>query len=293
VNFLDAIILGIVQGLTEFLPVSSSAHLRVVGELLMPGKDPGSAFTAIIQLGTETAVLIYFWKDITRIIGRWFRALAGKLPHSDPDVRMGWLVIIGSIPIGVLGLLFESQIDYTLRNLYITAVMLILFGILLGLADRLAPQRKELTELSVKDGILFGLAQALALIPGVSRSGGTITAGLAMGYTRKAAARYAFLLAIPAVFASGLYKAAKEIPTLLSSDGRAAAAAAGQPGLAMILVATVVSFAIGYAVIVWFMRLIETTSYLPFVFYRIAAGVLLLVLLGTDVLDPLAGSTTS
>jgi undecaprenyl-diphosphatase len=141
VNFLDAIILGIVQGLTEFLPVSSSAHLRVVGELLMPGKDPGSAFTAIIQLGTETAVLIYFWKDITRIIGRWFRALAGKLPHSDPDVRMGWLVIIGSIPIGVLGLLFESQIDYTLRNLYITAVMLILFGILLGLADRLAPQR--------------------------------------------------------------------------------------------------------------------------------------------------------
>jgi undecaprenyl-diphosphatase len=291
VNFLDAIILGIVQGLTEFLPVSSSAHLRVVGELLMPGKDPGSAFTAIIQLGTETAVLIYFWKDITRIIGRWFRALAGKLPHSDPDVRMGWLVIIGSIPIGVLGLLFESQIDYTLRNLYITAVMLILFGILLGLADRLAPQRKELTELSVKDGILFGLAQALALIPGVSRSGGT--AGLAMGYTRKAAARYAFLLAIPAVFASGLYKAAKEIPTLLSSDGRAAAAAAGQPGLAMILVATVVSFAIGYAVIVWFMRLIETKSYLPFVFYRIAAGVLLLVLLGTDVLDPLAGSTTS
>jgi undecaprenyl-diphosphatase len=238
VNFLDAIILGIVQGLTEFLPVSSSAHLRVVGELLMPGKDPGSAFTAIIQLGTETAVLIYFWKDITRIIGRWFRALAGKLPHSDPDVRMGWLVIIGSIPIGVLGLLFESQIDYTLRNLYITA-------------------------------------------------------GLAMGYTRKAAARYAFLLAIPAVFASGLYKAAKEIPTLLSSDGRAAAAAAGQPGLAMILVATVVSFAIGYAVIVWFMRLIETKSYLPFVFYRIAAGVLLLVLLGTDVLDPLAGSTTS
>jgi undecaprenyl-diphosphatase len=293
VNFLDAIILGIVQGLTEFLPVSSSAHLRVVGELLMPGKDPGSAFTAIIQLGTETAVLIYFWKDITRIIGRWFRALAGKLPHSDPDVRMGWLVIIGSIPIGVLGLLFESQIDYTLRNLYITAVMLILFGILLGLADRLAPQRKELTELSVKDGILFGLAQALALIPGVSRSGGTITAGLAMGYTRKAAARYAFLLAIPAVLASGLYKAAKEIPTLLSSDGRAAAAAAGQPGLAMILVATVVSFAIGYAVIVWFMRLIETKSYLPFVFYRIAAGVLLLVLLGTDVLDPLAGSTTS
>ncbi|UEJ83155.1 undecaprenyl-diphosphate phosphatase [Brachybacterium halotolerans subsp. kimchii] len=290
-SILDAIILGIVQGLTEFLPVSSSAHLRVVGELLMPGQDPGAAFTAIVQLGTETAVLLYFWKDITRIIGRWFRALVGRLPQSDPDVRMGWLVIIGSIPIGVLGLAFEGQIDSGLRNLYITAAMLILFGVLLAAADRLGPQRKQLTELSWRDGILFGLAQALALIPGVSRSGGTITAGLAMGYTRKASARYAFLLAVPAVFASGLYKAAKEVPPLLSADGRAAAAAAGQPSLLAIIIATVVAFGIGYAVIVWFMKLIENRSYLPFVAYRIAAGVLLLVLLTTGVLDPLAGST--
>ncbi|MCG7309114.1 undecaprenyl-diphosphate phosphatase [Brachybacterium sp. ACRRE] len=290
-SILDAIILGIVQGLTEFLPVSSSAHLRVVGELLMPGQDPGAAFTAIVQLGTETAVLLYFWKDITRIIGRWFRALVGRLPQSDPDVRMGWLVIIGSIPIGVLGLAFEEQIDSGLRNLYITAAMLILFGVLLAAADRLGPQRKQLTELSWRDGILFGLAQALALIPGVSRSGGTITAGLAMGYTRKASARYAFLLAVPAVFASGLYKAAKEVPPLLSADGRAAAAAAGQPSLLAIIIATVVAFGIGYAVIVWFMKLIENRSYLPFVAYRIAAGVLLLVLLTTGVLDPLAGST--
>jgi undecaprenyl-diphosphatase len=291
VSILDAIILGIVQGLTEFLPVSSSAHLRVVGELLMPGQDPGAAFTAIVQLGTETAVLLYFWKDITRIIGRWFRALVGRLPQSDPDVRMGWLVIIGSIPIGVLGLAFEDQIDTGLRNLYITAAMLILFGLLLAAADRLGPQRKQLTELSWKDGILFGLAQALALIPGVSRSGGTITAGLAMGYTRKASARYAFLLAVPAVFASGLYKAAKEVPPLLSADGSAAAAAAGEPSLLAILIATVVAFGIGYAVIVWFMKLIENRSYLPFVAYRIAAGVVLLVLLTTGVLDPLAGST--
>src|SRR5699024_4241855 len=176
-SFIEAVVLGLVQALTEFLPISSSAHVRVVGELMDPGQDPGAAFTAIIQLGTETAVLIYFWDDISRIIGKWFRALAGKIPHSDPDVRMGWLVIVGSIPIGVLGLLFEEQIDYSLRNLYITSAMLVLFGLLLGLADRIAPQRKELTQLSVRDGILFGFAQALALIPGVSRSGGTITAG--------------------------------------------------------------------------------------------------------------------
>src|SRR5699024_10672933 len=208
-SFIEAVVLGLVQALTEFLPVSSSAHVRVVGELMDPGQDPGAASTAIIQLGTETAVPIYFWDDISRIIGKWFRALAGKIPHSDPDVRMGWLVIVGSLPIGVLGLLFEEQIDYSLRNLYITSAMLILFGLLLGLADRIAPHRKELTQLSVRDGILFGFAQALALIPGVSRSGGTITAGLLMGYRREAAARYAFLLAVPAVFASGLYKAAK------------------------------------------------------------------------------------
>lgn len=289
-NAFDAIILGIVQGLTEFLPVSSSAHLRVVGERLMPGKDPGAAFTAIIQLGTETAVLIYFWKDITRIIGRWFRAVAGKLPHSDPDVRMGWMVIIGSIPIGVLGLLFEKQIDHALRNLYITATMLILFGILLGLADRIGSQRKDLEKLTVRDGIIFGFAQALALIPGVSRSGGTITAGLLMGYTRHAAARYAFLLAVPAVFASGLYKAAKEVPPLLTSNGAAAAAAAGQPSLFAIILATAVAFAVGYAVIVWFMRLIENRTYLGFVVYRIAAGLGLIGLLVSGLIGPLAGA---
>ncbi|MGO1284051.1 MAG: undecaprenyl-diphosphate phosphatase [Brachybacterium sp.] len=289
-SFIEAVILGLVQALTEFLPISSSAHVRVAGELMNPGQDPGAAFTAIIQLGTEAAVLIYFWSDITRIIGRWFKALAGKVPHSDPDVRMGWLVIIGSIPIGVLGLLFEDQIDHTLRNLYITAIMLIVFGLLLGVADRIAPQRKELKELTVRDGIIFGLAQALALIPGVSRSGGTITAGLLMGYTRQAAARYAFLLAVPAVFASGLYKAAQEVPVLLTADGRAAAAAAGEPSLLAMVVATVVAFALGYAVIVWFMRVIETRSYLMFVIYRVGAGLVLLALLGFGVVDPLGGA---
>lgn len=289
-SFIEAVVLGLVQGLTEFLPISSSAHVRVVGELMAPGEDPGSAFTAIIQLGTEAAVLIYFWDDITRIIGKWFRSLAGRVPRTDPDVRMGWLVIIGSIPIGVLGLLFESQIDHTLRNLYITATMLIVFGVLLGLADRIAVHRKELTQLTVKDGILFGLAQALALIPGVSRSGGTITAGLLMGYTRQAAARYAFLLAIPAVFASGLYKAAKEVPVLLTADGRAAAAAAGEPSLLAIAIATIVAFGVGYAVIVWFMRVIENRSYMMFVIYRVVAGLILLALLVSGVVDPLGGA---
>lgn len=289
-SFIEAVILGLVQGLTEFLPISSSAHVRVVGELLDPGNDPGAAFTAIIQLGTETAVLIYFWDDITRIVSRWFKALAGKVPQSDPDVRMGWLVIIGSIPIGVLGLLFEDQIDTGLRNLYITAAMLIAFGVLLGLADRFGRQRKQLTDLTLRDGILFGLAQALALIPGVSRSGGTITAGLAMGYTRQSAARYAFLLAVPAVFASGLYKAAQEVPALLTADGRAAAATAGEPSLLAIVVATIVAFGVGYAVIVWFMRLIENRSYLLFVIYRIVAGLLLIGLLAAGVLDPLGGA---
>ncbi|MGP5361717.1 undecaprenyl-diphosphate phosphatase [Brachybacterium tyrofermentans] len=289
-SFIEAIVLGLVQGLTEFLPISSSAHVRVVGELMAPGQDPGAAFTAIIQLGTETAVLIYFWKDITRIVGKWFKALARKVPQSDPDVRMGWLVILGSIPIGVLGLLFESQIDHSLRNLYITATMLIVFGILLGFADRIAPQRKELKDLTLRDGILFGLAQALALIPGVSRSGGTITAGLLLGFTRQAAARYAFLLAVPAVFASGLYKAAKEVPALLGADGRAAAAAAGEPSLMAIIVATVVAFAVGFAMIAWFMRIIENHSYLMFVVYRVVAGLLLLGLLWFGAVDPLGGA---
>lgn len=205
-TWIEAIILGLVQGLTEFLPISSSAHIRIVGEFLPSASDPGAAFTAITQIGTELAVLIYFWRDITRIIGRWFQALAGRLPHSDPDVRMGWLIILGSLPIAVLGLLLQDWIDTEFRSLWITATMLIVFGVLLALADRLGRQTKPLERLTVRDGVLYGFAQALALIPGVSRSGGTITAGLAMGYTRSAAARYAFLLAVPAVFASGFYK---------------------------------------------------------------------------------------
>ena len=275
-TWIEAIILGLVQGLTEFLPISSSAHIRIVGEFLPSAADPGAAFTAITQIGTELAVLIYFWRDITRIISRWFQALAGRLPHSDPDVRMGWLIIIGSIPIAVLGLLLQDWIDTEFRSLWITATMLIVFGVLLALADRLGRQTKPLVKLTVRDGILFGFAQALALIPGVSRSGGTITAGLALGYTRSAAARYAFLLAVPAVFASGFYKLFQS----LAEPGTQGPYSMGET-----LVATVIAFVVGYAVIAWLMKFITTNSYMPFVWYRIALGLGLFALLGTGAIS--------
>lgn len=274
-TWIEAIILGLVQGLTEFLPISSSAHIRIVGEFLPSAADPGAAFTAITQIGTELAVLIYFWRDITRIISRWFQALAGRLPHSDPDVRMGWLIIVGSLPIAVLGLLLQDWIDTEFRSLWITATMLIVFGVLLALADRLGRQTKPLTRLTVKDGVVYGLAQALALIPGVSRSGGTITAGLAMGYTRAAAARYAFLLAVPAVFASGFYKLYQSI----TEPGTQ-----GPYGMGETFLATLIAFVVGYVVIAWLMRYITTHSFLPFVWYRIALGLALFALLGAGVL---------
>lgn len=212
-NFINAIILGLVQGLTEFLPISSSAHLRIVGSLIGTGEDPGAAFTAIIQLGTETAVLVYFWRDITRIISKWFRALFRRLPQSDPDVRLGWFIILGSVPIVVLGLLFQTAIQTTFRSLWIVAIMLIVFGVILGVADFVGSKERKLADLTWPHAIIFGFAQALALIPGVSRSGGTISAGRFLGYERPAAARYSFLLAIPAVFGSGLYELTAPLKT--------------------------------------------------------------------------------
>jgi undecaprenyl-diphosphatase len=276
VNWLEAIILGLVQGLTEFLPISSSAHLRIVGELLPGAADPGAAFTAITQIGTELAVLIFFWKDIVRIISSWFRSLVGKVPRNDPDARMGWLIIIGSIPIAVAGLLFEDYIDTTFRSLWIVATMLIVFGLLLAVADSLGRQVKPLEKLTVRDGILYGFAQMMALIPGVSRSGGTITMGLALGYTREAATRYAFLLAVPAVFASGFYKLFKA----LAEPGQQ-----GAYGMGETAVATVVAFVVGYVVIGWLMRFISTNSFKPFVWYRIGLGTVLYILLGLGLIS--------
>ncbi|WP_022867754.1 undecaprenyl-diphosphate phosphatase [Schaalia vaccimaxillae] len=275
-SWLDAIILGFVQGLTEFLPISSSAHLRIIGELI-GNSDPGAAFTAITQIGTEAAVLIVFWKDIVRIIGHWFRALpfwpqASRLSPTDPDARMGWMIIVGSIPIAVLGLLLEDWIDTTFRNLWITVAMLAFFAVLLGTADRVCPQEKTLKELSWKDAILYGFAQAMALIPGVSRSGGTITMGRALGYTRETAARYSFLLAMPAVFASGFYKVYK-----VFSGGE-------HVDVGPTVVATVIAFVVGWACIVWFLKLVSTKSYMPFVWYRIVVAIVVAVLLITGVL---------
>lgn len=270
----EAFILGLVQGLTEFLPISSSAHLRIVGELFPNAADPGAAFTAIVQIGTEAAVVAFFWKDIVRIISRWWLALWGRVPRNDPDARMGWLIIVGSIPIVVLGLLFQDEIETTFRSLWIVAVMLIVFGILLGVADYIGAKRRELKDLTVGHGVIYGFAQALALIPGVSRSGGTITAGLLMGYKRADAARYAFLLAIPAVFGSGFYQLFKSW---------------GQPsvyGPAETAVATVVAFGVAIVVIAFFMSYISKRSFLPFVIYRILLGGTLMVLLGTGVLQP-------
>lgn len=271
----EAIVLGIVQGLTEFLPISSSAHLRIVGDLFGWG-DPGAAFTAIVQIGTELAVITYFFKDIARIISKWFRALpfkwANPVDQSDPDVRMGWTVIIGTLPIGILGLLFDDFIETKLRNLYIVATVLAVFAVFLFLADRYSKRVKTLEDINLRDGLLYGLGQAMALIPGVSRSGGTITVGLLLGYTRETAARVSFLLAIPAVLASGVYELVKiigtaefyAVPTLLGA---------------------VIAFVVGYAVIVWFLKLVSTKSYTPFVIYRICLSALLFILLPLGVVS--------
>ena len=269
-SWFEALVLGIIQGLTEFLPISSSAHLLILSQLF-GWEDPGAAFTAVTQIGTELAVILYFRREIIAILRAWARSIVSADARHDPDARMGWLVIIGTIPIGVLGLLFADQIETVARNLWLTATMLIVFGILLGVADALGSRRKTERELTVRDGLLFGLAQALALIPGVSRSGATITGGLAMGYTRAAAARYAFLLAIPAVLASGLFEARK--------IGDEANVAWGPT-----ILATVIAFGVGLSVIAWLMRWLTTRSFLPFVIYRLVLGLLVMVLLMTGVL---------
>lgn len=270
---LEAIILGLVQGLTEFLPISSSAHLRILGEFLPNAQDPGAAFTAITQIGTETAVVVFFWRDIVRIVSHWFGSLFGRVPRHDPDARMGWLIIVGSIPIVVLGILFQDQIETVFRSLWIVATMLVVFGIILGLADWAGAKRRTLDQITVPHGILFGFAQALALIPGVSRSGGTITMGLFLGYERAAAARYAFLLAIPAVFGSGFYQ-------LFKSWGEPAVY-----GLIETAAATLVAFVVAILVIAFFMQYISRHSFLPFVIYRILLGGTIFALLATGTID--------
>ncbi|MEJ1087577.1 undecaprenyl-diphosphate phosphatase [Microbacterium sp. Mu-80] len=275
-NLLEALILGIVQGLTEFLPISSSAHLRIVGTFLPSGEDPGAAFTAITQIGTEAAVVVFFWRDIVRIIGQWFRSLTGRVPRDDPDARMGWLIIIGSIPIVVLGLLFQDKIETVLRSLWLVAIMLIGFGLLLGIADYIGAKKRRLNQLTYPHGVAFGFAQALALVPGVSRSGGTITMGLFLGYERAAAARYAFLLAIPAVFGSGFYQLVKHWDDPNPHFG-----------LGETFAATGIAFVVALGVIAFFMNWISKRSFLPFVIYRVLLGVAIIVLLSTGAIPAL------
>ena len=270
-SWLQAIILGISQGLTEFLPISSTAHTLIVSRLL-GWPDPGAAFTAVSQVGTELAVVIYFRNDIARILKAWFASLTKVEQRSSPDAKMGWYVIIGTIPIGVAGLAFRSSIETTARNLWLVAGSLIFMGILLGVADRFAKHKKSEVDLNTKNAVLFGLGQALALIPGVSRSGATITTGLAMGFRRDVAARYSFLLAIPAVFASAALTAGD-----IASDDFV-----NWPAT---LVATLVAFVVGYFVIAGLMRYLQTRTFMPFVIYRIALGLLLLILLATGVLS--------
>ena len=275
-SWIEAVVLGLVQGLTEFLPISSSAHLRVVGEALGWG-DPGAAFTAITQIGTEAAVLLYFRRDIGRIISAWVRSLADRAMRSNPDARMGWLIIVGTLPIGILGLLFQDRIETTFRDLRIVAIALVAFSLVLYWADRVGRKKRELDQLTVGHGIAFGFAQAMALVPGVSRSGGTITMGLFLGYSRAAAARYSFLLAVPAVLASGFFQVYEAL-----TGGVAGEAVAWGPTI----VATVLAFGVGLAVIAWLLRYLDRGSFTPFVVYRVVLGLLILALVGAGVLAP-------
>ena len=275
---LSAIFLGIVQGLTEFLPISSNAHLAIIGKLMPSAEDPGATFVAITQIGTELAVLLYFRKDIFSIIAAWFKSLNRKAHlthHERSDARLAWLIGVGTLPIVIIGYLGQSYIENQLRSLWIIAATLIIFGFLLGLLDYMGRNEHTIDQLTPKHGILYGLAQSLALIPGVSRSGATIAMGRILGYRRESALRYSFLLALPAVFGSGLYQLKKAI-----SD----------PGdqvftMPETITATVVAFIVGYAVIAWLMRYISTKSFTPFVIYRIVLGFALLIALTTGAIS--------
>lgn len=270
-DFLKAAVLGVLQGLTEFLPISSSAHLRIFPELFGWG-DPGAAFTAVVQIGTELAVLIYFRKDIWRIATAWVRSLYDPAWRGNFDARMGWFVIVGSLPIVILGVTLKDIIERDFRNLWIIGTTLVVLGVILGIADRVGGNDRAITRMNIKHAVYLGLAQAAALVPGVSRSGATISMGRFLGYEREAATRFAFLLAIPAVVGAGLF----ELPDIPHEENVF--------GVWPTAFATLVSFVVGYAAIAWLLRYVSTRSYLPFVIYRIALGGFTLTMLGLGVL---------
>jgi undecaprenyl-diphosphatase len=274
VNLLEAVVLGLVQGLTEFLPISSSAHQRIVPALL-GWEDPGAAFTAVTQLGTEAAVLIFFRHEIWAIARTWTKSLRDPRLRPHPDARLGWYLIVATIPIAILGLAFEEQIETGARNLWLIGTVLIVFALVLGYADRKGSHERTTDELSTRDGLLIGLAQALALIPGVSRSGATMSAGLLLGLQRPAAARFGFLLAIPAVVASGVF----QLQGIISGEE------GGDEPFAYVAIATLVAFVVGYAAIAWFLRYLAHHSVRVFVIYRVLLGSLVLALVATGAIS--------
>lgn len=269
-SFLEALLLGLVQGLTEFLPISSSAHVQIAQQLMGQSeltRPELTAFIATIQLGTEIAVVAYFAKDIKKISLAWLGWAVKPASKMDADTKLGWLIIIGTIPVVVLGLAFRDFIENDVRSLWAIAFTLIGFGVILGVADLVGKKQRTISELSYKHGVLFGLGQAMALVPGVSRSGGTITVGLLLGYTRHASARYSFLLAIPAVLASGLFLFVSTVGDL------------NQNMLLATIIATVVSGVVGLAVIHYLLKYLEFGSFLPFVIWRVVVGIWLLWML--------------
>ncbi|MEV0752940.1 undecaprenyl-diphosphate phosphatase [Streptosporangium sp. NPDC050280] len=275
ISWFEAVVLGLVQGLTEFLPISSSAHIRVVSAFF-GWPDPGAAFTAVVQLGTEAAVLIYFRKEIWEIIVTWTRSLWTPDLRGHHAARMGWYVIVGTIPIVVLGLLFKDSIEGAFRDLRLIGTTLIVFGLVLWFADHTARNKLTLqSHLSFPHALVYGFAQSLALIPGVSRSGGTISAGLLLGYRREEAAKYSFLLAIPAVLGAGLLELFK------IGDGES-------PDWGPTILSTVISFIVGYLAVSWFLKYISTHRFTGFVIYRIALGVVIIALVSFGILDPSA-----
>lgn len=273
-SWAQALVLGAIQGITEFLPISSSGHLRIASELMF-GEDAGASFTAVTQLGTEAAVLVYFARDIARIVVAWFHGLTNREARGL-DYRIGWYVIFATIPIGVLGFVFKDAIRTTGRNLWLVAAVLIIFAGVFWLAERYGTKQRSMEQLTLRDGLVMGGAQCLALIPGVSRSGATASAGLFLGLEREAAFRFSFLLAIPAVTASGLFS----LPDAFNPSGEGMEATGAQ-----LFAATALAFVIGYAAIAWLLKFVSKHSMNWFGAYRVILGVILIILLSTGVVS--------
>jgi undecaprenyl-diphosphatase len=272
VDAIQAIVLGIVQGLTEFLPVSSTAHLRIV-PAFFGWDDPGAAFTAVVQLGTVAAVLVYFRRDLWNIAVAWLRsARARERAPLDPDARMGWYIILGTVPIAILGLAFKNPIEDQFRTLELVGSALVLFSFVMLRAEAVSRRDRELSDFTRRDGLIIGCAQALALVPGVSRSGATISAGLFLNFDRTAAARYSFLLSVPAVVLSGLFE--------LRHLGDGGAASAGATAIA-----TLLAFVVGYASIAFLLRYLVHHSIGVFAGYRVVLGLVVVVLSAANIIS--------